>query len=321
LFHLYWRHHCGASTQPINNMKDSIYDLVIIGNYTKDTIISAAGTREVDGGGFNYGAHVAAAMGLKTAAVTRLSREDSHVVDVLVRLGVTVFPTYTPHSTRLRLHYPTDNMDERILTVSRTAGSFAPEQVKDLQAKAFLINSSIRGEVGLDVILELKRKNALIAADVQGFLRVISPDGTLVAEPWPEREQVLSQIDILKVDAPEAEKLTGQSDLKVAAQTAAAWGPKEIVLTHGHGMLVFAGGQFYEAPFCPQRLVGRSGRGDTCIASYLSKRLTAAPQEATLWAAAVTSLKLEAEGPFNRKLADVEKLISAIYTPPTFHVS
>ena len=29
----------------------STYDLVTIGNYTKDTIVSAAGTRHVDGGG------------------------------------------------------------------------------------------------------------------------------------------------------------------------------------------------------------------------------------------------------------------------------
>jgi len=302
-------------------MKDSAYDLVTIGNYTKDTIVSAAGTRMVDGGGFNYGAHVGAAMGLKTAAVTRLSREDSHVVDALVRLGVTVFPTYTPHSTHLELRYPTSNLDERILTVTHTAGSFTPEQVKDLRAQAFLINSSTRGEVGLDVIYKLKTKGALIAADVQGFLRVIAPDGTLVSEPWPEREQVLSQFDILKADAVEAEKLTGQSDMKVAAQTAAAWGPKEIVLTHSRGMLVFAGGQFYEAPFCPRRLVGRSGRGDTCIASYLAKRFAAPPQEATIWAAALTSLKLEAEGPFKRKLADVEELISAMYTPPASYVS
>jgi sugar/nucleoside kinase (ribokinase family) len=302
-------------------MQESAYDLVFIGNYTKDTIVSAAGTRMVDGGGFNYGAHVAAAMGLKTAAVTRLSREDSHVVDALVRLGVTVFPTYTPHSTHLRLHYPTPNVDERIVTVAHTAGSFTPEQVKDLHASAFLINASFRGEVGLDVILNLKEKNALVAADVQGFVRVIAPDGTLVPETWSERDQVLSQFDVLKADAVEAEMLTDQSDMKVAAQAAAAWGPKEIVLTHRHGMLVFAGGQFYEAPFCPQRLVGRSGRGDTCIASYMAKRLAATPREATVWAAAVTSLKLEAEGPFKRKLADVEKLISAMYTPPTSHGS
>ena len=72
------------------------YDIVIFGNYTKDTIISSAGTRYVDGGGFNYGAHAAVVSGLKVAAVTRLAREDHHVVDKLEQIGVDVFPVFTP---------------------------------------------------------------------------------------------------------------------------------------------------------------------------------------------------------------------------------
>ena len=56
------------------------YDIVIFGNYTKDTIISATGKRFVDGGGFNYGAHAAACSGLKVAAVTRLAKDDDQVI-------------------------------------------------------------------------------------------------------------------------------------------------------------------------------------------------------------------------------------------------
>ena len=290
-----------------------IYDVVILGNYTKDTIVSAAGTRLVDGGGFNYGAHVASMMGLKTAAVTRLSREDIRVVDALSLLGVVVFPTYTPHSTVLRLYYPTSNVDERIISVTETAGTYTIDQIKELDARAFLINASIRGEVDLEVMRELRRKDTLLAADVQGFVRVIASDGTLKYEAWPEKRQILSQIDILKTDAVEAEMLTGMAEIKTAARTLAAWGPKEIVLTHRDGVLVFAGGQFHEAPFRPRKLVGRSGRGDTCIASYVAKRLSASPEMATIWAAAVTSLKMEAEGPIKRYMADVEDLIQREY--------
>ena len=57
-----------------------VYDVVCIGNYTKDTIITPSGTRYVDGGGMNYAAHAAAQLGLKTAVVTRLSRDDIRVV-------------------------------------------------------------------------------------------------------------------------------------------------------------------------------------------------------------------------------------------------
>jgi sugar/nucleoside kinase (ribokinase family) len=295
-------------------LNGSIFDIVIIGNYTKDTIVSPAGTRYVDGGGFNYGAHVAAMMGLKTAAVTRLSGEDRRVVDALVRLGVAVYPTYTPHSTDMRLYYPTSDVDRRTLSVTHTAGSFTPDQVENLESRSFLINSSIRGEVDLDVIEALREKDTLLAADVQGFTRIIGPDTTLQYGDWPEKREVLSYIDILKTDAVEAEMLTGKTDIRVAAAEIAAWGPSEVVLTHRDGVLVLAEGVFYEAPFRPEKLIGRSGRGDTCIASYLCRRLRGSAQEATVWAAAATSLKMEAEGPLMRSTADVEQLIERTYT-------
>lgn len=290
----------------------TLYDLVLVGHYTQDTIVSASGERLVDGGAFNYGAQVAARMGLKVAAVTRLAEEDFHVVDELTRLGVDVFVRATPQSTRLRLEYPTSNVDERVIYVTSTAGAFTPAEVASMQARVFLIGASMRGEVGLKVIGALGEKETLLAADAQGFVRV-ARDGKLVYEAWPEQQHVLAHVDVLKTDAVEAKMLTGEADIKVAARILAEVGPNEIVLTHRDGLLVLADGQYYEANFFPQELIGRSGRGDTCIAAYVSKRLTAPPDEATIWAAAVTSLKMEAEGPFRRDPGEVEDLIHRKY--------
>ena len=288
------------------------YDIAFVGHYTKDTIISSAGTRLVNGGACNYGANVAARMGLRTAVVTRLAQEDFHVVAGLRTLGVDVFARATPQSTCLRLVYPTDNVDQRTIHVTSTAGPFTTAEVKDLQARAFLIGASMRGEVGLRVIQALRKKETLLVADVQSFLR-INRDGILIAAPWPQKKQVLGYLDVLKTDAVEAELLTGTADIRAAARMIAAWGPREVVLTHRDGLLVYAEGQFHEAGFFPHKLVGRSGRGDTCIASYICKRLSATPGEATVWAAAVTSLKMEAEGPFLRNVGEVEELILTRY--------
>lgn len=288
------------------------YDVLYIGNYTKDTIVAPVGTKIVDGGAVNYAAHAAARLGSKVAVVTRLAQEDKYVVEKLRQAGIDCYETYSPTSTLLKLEYPTADPDIRTLSVLSVAGSITSSAVKNLDARAAVIGASLRGEVGLDVIRALRDKHMLVAADVQGFVRVLR-GADLKYEPWDEMRSTLALIDVVKSDAVEAEFLTGEKDIYKAAEFYAAMGPKEIVLTHKNGLLVYADGKFHEMKFYPARLEGRSGRGDTCIGTYVAKRLTLEPLEAGIWAAAVTSLKMEDTGPFNRSLAEVEALIRDKY--------
>jgi sugar/nucleoside kinase (ribokinase family) len=289
-----------------------VYDITFLGHYTKDTVVSASGTRIVDGGAVFYGANVAARMGLKTAVVTRLAREDFRVVEQVEKLGVRVFAKTTPKSTCLRLEYPSSNVDERVIRVTSTAGAFTPEEVQHIETRAVVIGGSMRGEINLRVMKKLAQKTDRIAADAQSFVR-IDREGTLVSAEWPEKQVVLALLRVLKADAVEAKLLTGSADIRAAAKILYELGPREIVLTHRDGVMVYDGYQFPEAGFFPKELVGRSGRGDTCIASYVASRLNASPAEATIWAAAVTSLKMEAEGPFRRDIGEVERLIEEKY--------
>jgi sugar/nucleoside kinase (ribokinase family) len=126
-------------------------------------------------------------------------------------------------------------------------------------------------------------------------------------------ELVLRHLDILKSDAVEAEYLTGEKDIEKAAKFFANLGPKEILLTHSGGVLVHANGKFHHYEFHSESQAGRSGRGDTCVGTYVTKRLTLPPYEAGKWAAAVTGMKVERPGPFNRPLEEVEALIRKYY--------
>jgi sugar/nucleoside kinase (ribokinase family) len=293
-------------------MNSTVYDVVYIGNYTKDTIISPAGTRYVDGGGSRYAAYAAAKLGLKIGVVMRLAREDMHVVAKFNLAGIDCFPTYAPSSTLMCLEYPTTDPDIRNLSVAGLAGNITGAQVEPIQMKSAAINSSVRGEVGLDVIRQLKDRQVTLAADMQGFVRVVEGKELKYA-PWPEMKETLAYIDILKSDQVEAEYLTGEKDIFKAANIYASMGPQEIVLTHKDGVLIYADGKFHELGFFPSRLDGRSGRGDTCIGTYVAMRLSKDPLQAGIWAAALTSLKMENLGPFDRPLAEVEALIQEKY--------
>jgi sugar/nucleoside kinase (ribokinase family) len=288
------------------------YDVLYIGNYTKDTIISPAGTKIVDGGAVNYAAHAAARLGKTVAVVTRLAKEDQHVVEKFARSGIDCYVTYSLTSTLLNLEYPTADPDIRTLSVTSVAGSITAGDVRKLDARAAVIGSSLRGEVGMDVLRALKGEKMLVAADMQGFVRVLRGK-ELNYEPWDEMASALALIDVVKSDAVEAEFLTGEMDLHKAALYYAAMGPGEIVLTHRDGLLIYAEGKFHEMNFYPARLDGRSGRGDTCIGTYVAQRLALPPREAGVWAAAVTSLKMENAGPFDRSVSEVEEFIQHKY--------
>lgn len=289
------------------------YDVISIGNYTKDTIVTRSGTRHVDGGGYSYAAHAAKLRDLNVAAVTRLAAEDRGSTQPLVDKGIDVHVIESPKSTLMRLEYPTDNVDERTLTVESVADSFTPDLLAELNARAIIVNGSARGEASLAVMKALRDRTPLLCADVQGFVRVVGNDGRLYYESWDEQHDVLGLLDILKTDAVEAEFLTGQSNIAEAARALADFGPREIVLTHRDGVLVLADGRTIEATFHPDEVRGRSGRGDTCLGSYVSCRLERDAAYSTVWAAAVTSLKMEQEGPIMRSRNDVETLIAHCY--------
>lgn len=289
------------------------YDIICAGNYTKDTIITPDGTRYVDGGGMNYAAHAGLRLGLKTAIVTRLAEEDAHVVEDIRIDGIDCYPFYSPSSTLMTLEYKTHDVDKRNLYVKGVAGSIQPEHLDGLEARAIIVSPSLRGEVELGFFTNMRKRNRVIlSADVQGFVRVLRGEA-LLYEPWDEMPVVLRELDILKSDAVEAEYLTGETDIEKAARFYAALGPKEIVLTHSEGVLIHADGKFFHYKFHSESMAGRSGRGDTCVGTYVSKRLNLPPREAGKWAAAVTSLKVERHGVFNRPVSEVETFIADHY--------
>jgi sugar/nucleoside kinase (ribokinase family) len=295
-------------------MSDPVnYDLLCIGNYTKDTIITPNGKKYVDGGAMNYSAHAAARLGCRTAVVTHLAEEDLRVVAKFREFGIDCYYTLTPHSTCMKLEYPTHNPDIRTLTVASTATPITAEEVRDIHTYLAVIGTSFRGEAALDVIQTLKARNVFLGADMQGFVRVLK-NQSLIYEAWDELPIALQYLDVVKSDAVEAEYLTGEDDIYKAAKVFAGYGPKEVVLTHKNGLLIYVDGEYRQYSFYSRVLDGRSGRGDTCIGAYMAMRRNLDPFEAGIWAVAVTSLKMEKLGPFDGSVDEVRSLISEKYT-------
>ena len=110
------------------------YDIVFVGNYTKDTIITPAGTRYVDGGGMNYAGNAAVRLGAKTAVITHLAREDDHVLNKLRDSGIACFPSYSEKSTAITLDYPSNDPDTRNIYVTAQADPILGVELDQLNA-------------------------------------------------------------------------------------------------------------------------------------------------------------------------------------------
>jgi sugar/nucleoside kinase (ribokinase family) len=281
----------------------------MIGHFAKDILVVDGRAEVSSGGGVYYGSIPLRHLGLKVAVVTRLHPDDFARLETLEQAGVQLFATAAPETSGIENIYDSADMERRICKPLGFAGPFGPEDIPDIRPRLVLITPIIAGEVDLP-LLKMLAERGPVAIDVQGFVRV-RDNGNLVFREWPEMEEGLSQVTYLKVDRAEAELLTGETDLRLAARQLARFGPREILITHSSGVTVFADGHLYEAPFSPSSLAGRTGRGDTCFAVYLGKRLSTPPQEACRFAAAVTTRKQEQPGPWNGNLADVEVLLSS----------
>ncbi len=284
------------------------YDIVMLGHFARDRNI-VDGHGEIEAGGAVYFGSVALRrLGLSVAVVTRLRADDFPLLEEIKREGVDVFAQPAAETSGIENIYNSADMERRICKPLGFAGPIRLADVPNVSARIFAITPIIAGEVGLDLPKALAARGP-VALDVQGFVRA-REGNALVSRPWREMAEGLAHVTYLKADRSEAELLTGESDLTVAARRLADYGPREIVLTQSSGVTVFAEGQIFQAPVTPRSLAGRTGRGDTCFATYLGRRLSASPLDACRLAAAVTTMKQEQRGPWRGTLEQALALMN-----------
>jgi len=284
-------------------------DVVFLGHFARDRLVFGESAEAASGGGVYYGAVAVRRLGYAVAVITKLHPRDFPLLEDLRRAGITVHASPGPETTGIENVYLDQTMDRRICRPLGFAGAFSPEEVPVMPARVTIVTPLMAGEVSGD-LLRLLAARGPIGTDVQGFARV-REGNTLVTRDWPEKAADLAAVTYLKADDAEGETLTGFTDLRAAARALADFGPREVVLTHARGVLVFAGGTSYEAPFTPRGVRGRTGRGDTCFATYVAARLDSPADAACRLAAAVTSLKMEQPGPFHGTRAEAERLMDA----------
>lgn len=286
-------------------------DICCIGHITKDKIVTPNRTVYMAGGTSIYFSYAINQLpkDVTFSLVTAMDPTEKEPVEKMLKAGIDVSMNASRNTVFFENIYG-ENQNERKQRVLAKADPFTIQQLEHVDAKVFHLGSLLADDFPTEVVEYLSSKGR-VSIDVQGYLREVR-DEKVYPIDWKEKLKVLKHTYYLKVNETEMETITGLKDAHEAAKLIHAWGVTEVIITLGsEGSLVYVDDKFYEIPaYPPHEVVDATGCGDTYSAGYLYKRLQGAtPTEAGKFAAAMCTIKLEHNGPFNRSIDDVEKII------------
>ena len=285
------------------------YDITFVGHMCYDEITPyVSETRIAPGSAVLCGAMVAARIGKKVAVVTKMSEKDKDILKPLKDTGVDVFLISSDETTISVVIHPSEDVDERRLIIKKSAGFISIDEIPVLNTKFMHLAGISDTEFNMELIRGLKAKGYDLSLDMQSFVRQVDPATKEISfGDVPEKKEIARLMSKIKLDIVEAKVLTGTDDLEKAAVIFEQWGCPETVITHADGVLARVGGKTYYEKFSNSSIVGRTGRGDTTFAAYLSYRMDHDVAESLKFAAALVSIKMEKPGPFSWTLEDVLK--------------
>lgn len=286
------------------------HDLCCVGHITLDKIVTPQRTVHMPGGTSFYFSHaIKHFKDIHYTLVTALAESEMETVHQLRAEGIEVAVMPSKHSVCFENIYG-ENQDNRTQRVLAKAAPFTTEYLKDINAKIFHLGSLLSDDFSLDVVRFLSGKG-LVSADSQGYLREVR-DTHVYPVDWAEKTEALQYIHFLKANEHEMEVLTGHSDVCSAAIQLYKWGVKEVLITLGSmGSVIYDGKSFIRIPaYKPHEIVDATGCGDTYMTGYLYQRAKGTNMEdAGRFAAAMSTLKIEGNGPFNGTTADIQHCI------------
>lgn len=297
--------------------KEIEYDIAILGHIAKDIIVIDDERINAIGGAVYYGGIAGSHMGLKIFVITRLKKEDEAMLSDFKKYGVQYQAIFSDETSGIENTYKSSNFEYRTCKPLGFAGLFNCAEIPLINTKYFILGPIMAGEIDIKLLEQLAHKYPnKICIDIQGFVRVRDPNNEGLYFSNLEqtvKEQILSNVEILKLDHAEAKALTKKDDIKDAAKELITQGPKEILISHEKGISVYLQEENYFFPWKYKAIKGRTGRGDTAFVSYIGSRLSKGPEESLKYATALTSLKLEMPGPFTLPLNLVDSLIKEQY--------
>ncbi|MGD1817410.1 MAG: PfkB family carbohydrate kinase [Pleomorphochaeta sp.] len=282
-------------------------DLLLVGHISRDIMIDYLGNEtRILGGAVIYASAVYSAIGLSVKVVSKLPKSEEALKKELENSKIDWIIKESKDMTSIRNHYFTEDKERREAVLLSKADRFNLYEIIEENSDIYCLAGLFVGEIPDSFIVPLSKKGK-VALDAQCILRKSDENGNMLYTDWENKRILIPYLTYLKVDAAEAEILTGYSDTLKAIKQLGDWGVKEVMLTHNTKVMVLADGELYSAPYTNSNNSGRTGRGDTTFAAYLAWRKNHSAKESVEFAATLCSMKMEKPGVFSLSVEDVLK--------------
>lgn len=292
------------------------YDIVFIGYLSTSTIVPFEGSPFVEQGSPVIFASIAAScLGNRIAAATRISNSEGYLLEPLKAAGIDLFvePGEVAH---YRVIFPTANVDRRQAFLIKGGDHFTISDIPTFEPCLIHLCCVDIREFQLDLLRALKARGFRLSVDMQGLVHQVDYEtGVVHHKDVPEKKEILDMADFVKLDAMEAQTLTGANVLQDQADMLEDWGSSETIITSSEGALARSKGKTTFVKFTNTSTRGRMGRGDTIMGSYLGCRLAHSVEDSLRFAVALTSIKMESAGPFMGSLDDVIERMEDPFSP------
>ena len=209
-----------------------------------------------------------------------------------------------------------DDMNHRdtITTELNVLADFKPIVPENYKKAEIVLLGNLHPAIQLSVLEQMSSKPKLVILDTMNYWM----DNTL-----EELIKVISKVDLLCINDQEAEQLTGENDLKLAAEKISKLGPKFLIIKKGEfGSVLYSEDDYYSCPVYPTKEVkDPTGAGDTFaggLAGYLASCEKISFEEVkkgVLYGTSLASYCIEDFGPNNIMNLDInliEERISEI---------
>ena len=154
------------------------------------------------------------------------------------------------------------NSRDTLVTELNVLADFDPIIPAQYQDCEYLMLGNLSPQVQLSVLDRLEKRPKLVVLDTMNFWMDIALE---------DLKKIIAKVDVLTINDEEARQLSGEYQLKKAAQKIMEMGPKYLVIKKGeHGALLFHENKTFYAPaLLLDQVFDPTGAGDTFAGGFI----------------------------------------------------